>query len=416
MRLFRKELKRILCTRSTMAFLAAALGLSIFTAWLPVTFERFTYEENGREITVKGREALAAIKEIQQPNAGEVTPEKMAEGLKAYQKNLEIYGDFYHEDFSKNVYNAEILPWSPLAAKLREVMADPDSGLAADYTEITGADALSFYERCAVHLADLMKMEQKKNPAAQKTAANLYKKVETPFYYYPGYGTNMAEYEGICLFLLVFLCAMITAPVFSAEYQTGADDILRCTRLGRKQLALVKIAAAFCISIGTFGICMAIFLFLSNSLFGWECTRTSLQILFSAVTLADLNVGQMQLVVMLAGFFTLLATVSMVLLLSAACRTTTFSVGAAIALCLLPSFLYIMVGGALVSWLRILIPTGGVGGPNAFLYSLTGMAGFEFLNIGPAAFWTPQLQLIAPLLEIPVFLFFTVKIYSGRSR
>lgn len=46
-------------------------------------------------MTIKGREALAIRKDLQSPHAGEVTPEKMAEGLKSYQKNLEIYGDFY---------------------------------------------------------------------------------------------------------------------------------------------------------------------------------------------------------------------------------------------------------------------------------------------------------------------------------
>ena len=58
-----------------------------------------------------------------------------------------------------------------------------------------------------------MKLEQKDNPAAQQSAIQMYEKVRTPFYYYPGYGTNMSEYEGIFLFLLMFLCVMIAAPL-----------------------------------------------------------------------------------------------------------------------------------------------------------------------------------------------------------
>ena len=45
-KLYRQELKRILRTRSTLLFLAAALALSVFMAWVPVTFERYAYEEN----------------------------------------------------------------------------------------------------------------------------------------------------------------------------------------------------------------------------------------------------------------------------------------------------------------------------------------------------------------------------------
>ena len=38
-------MKRILRTKSTLLFLAAALALSVFMAWVPVTYERYTYEE-----------------------------------------------------------------------------------------------------------------------------------------------------------------------------------------------------------------------------------------------------------------------------------------------------------------------------------------------------------------------------------
>ncbi len=58
-RLYKEEMKRILRSRSTLLFLAAAIGLSVFMAWVPVTFERYTYEENGQEIVIEGREALA---------------------------------------------------------------------------------------------------------------------------------------------------------------------------------------------------------------------------------------------------------------------------------------------------------------------------------------------------------------------
>ena len=221
-RLYKEECKRILRTKSSLLFLAAAVALSAFMAYIPVTYVRFTYEENGQEMTIKGREALAIRKDLQSPHAGEVTPEKMAEGLKSYQKNLEIYGDFYG-DFPRNVHNEEIFPWSPLVTRLHEVMADPDTGLAPDYLEITEADALNFYERCRTRVADLMKLEQKNNLQVQQIAVNMYDKVSMPFYYYPGYNTDMFEYEGMYLFLLMFLCVMVTAPLFFIEYQTGAD-------------------------------------------------------------------------------------------------------------------------------------------------------------------------------------------------
>ncbi|MBD5514410.1 MAG: ABC transporter permease [Lachnospiraceae bacterium] len=411
-RLYKEELKRVLRTRSTLLFLAAAVVLSVFMAYVPVTYVGFTYEENGQEITIKGREALAIRKELQSPNAGEVPPEKMAEGLQAYQKNLEIYGDFYG-DFPRNVRNSEILPWSPQVSRLREVMADSESGLAPDYTEMTEEDALNFYERCRTHLTDLMKMEQRKNPQAQQIAAKMYDKVTMPFYYYPGYDTNMFEYEGIYLFILMFLCVMVTAPSFSCEYQTGADDILRSTRHGRRNLAFVKILSALTISIVTFALCMAIFMVISNSLFGWECRQTSMQILFSASTLLGLNMGQLQNLVMLAGFIALLSCVSFVLFMSSACKNTTIATGLTIAFVLFPSVFYMMIGNTLSSYLRVLFPSGALGGSNSFGYAVTYY--FEFLKFGTLTVWTPWLLMIVPAIEIPIFLWLTVRTYCRRS-
>ena len=411
-RLYKEELKRVLRTRSTLLFLAAAVALSVFMAYVPVTYVGFTYEENGQEITIKGREALAIRKELQSPNAGEVTPEKMAAGLQAYQKNLEIYGDFYG-DFPRNVHNSEIFPWSPQVSRLHEVMADSESGLAPDYTEMTEEDALNFYERCRTHLTDLMKLEQKKNPQAQQIAAKMYDKVTMPFYYYPGYDTNMFEYEGIYLFILMFLCVMVTAPSFSCEYQTGADDIIRSTKLGRRNLAFVKISSALTISIVTFALCMAIFMVISNSLFGWECRQTSMQILFSASTLLGLNMGQLQNLVMLAGFIALLSCVSFVLFMSSACRNTTIATGLTIAFVLFPSVFYMMIGNTLSAYLRVLFPSGALGGSNSFGYAVTYY--FEFLKFGPLTVWTPWLLMIVPAIEIPIFLWLTVRTYCRRS-
>ncbi|MBD5524174.1 MAG: ABC transporter permease subunit [Lachnospiraceae bacterium] len=411
-RLYKEELKRVLHTRSTLLFLAAAVALSVFMAYVPVTYVGFTYEENGQEITIKGREALAIRKELRNPNSGEVTPEKMVKGLQAYQKNLEIYGDFYG-DFPLNVHNSEILPWSPQVSRLREVMADSESGLALDYMEITEEDALNFYERCRTHLIDLMKLEQRKNPQAQQIAAKMYDKVTMPFYYYPGYDTNMFEYEGIYLFILMFLCVMVAAPSFSCEYQTGADDILRSTKHGRRNLAFVKILSALTISIVTFVLCMAIFMVISNSLFGWECRQTSMQILFSASTLLGLNMGQLQNLVMLAGFIALLSCVSFVLFVSSACKNTTIATGLTIAFVLFPSVFYMMIGNTLSAYLRVLFPSGALGGSNSFGYAVTYY--FEFLKFGPLTVWTPWLLMIVPAIEIPLFLWLTVRTYCRRS-
>ncbi len=223
----------------------------------------------------------------------------------------------------------------------------------------------------------------------------------------------MAEYESLFLFAMMFLCIMITAPIFCCEYQTGADDILRSTRHGRKDLAFVKILSALSIAIMVFTLCAAVFQVISNSLFGWECRKTSLHILFSAVSLLNLNVGEMQDFLLLAGFCSLIGCVCFVLFVSAVCPNTTISTGLTIAFSIFPSAFYMMAGGKTASYLRVLLPSGALGGSNAFLYAITD---FEFLKAGPLTVWTPWLLLIVPLLEIPLFLWLTVRSYCRRGR
>lgn len=412
-KVWKLELLRILRTRSTLLFLITAVALSVLMAYVPVTYVQFSCEENGQRITLKGREALAMRKSLRNATDGEVTPEKMADGLAAYQRNAVRYGSLGNSDIPVNVYNTELFPYAALTSRLREVMADADTGAAPEYAQITEEDARSFYACCRTHLTDLMNMEQKDDPDAKRIAEDMYAKVQPPFYYYEGYDSNMAEYQGIYLFLLMLLCTLITAPLFCAEYQTGADDILRSTKYGRRTLAAGKLLSALCISTALFAVCMTLFILVSNSVFGWESCKTSLQMLFSAACLLDINVGQMQGLVALAGLIALLSCVSLTLFLSAACRNTTIATGLTLAVCLLPSVLYTMIGSDSSAYLRVLIPSGALGGTNAFFYALTFY--FEFLKIGPWTVWTPWLLLAVPAAEIPLFLWLAVRTYCRRS-
>ena len=117
-------------------------------------------------------------------------------------------------------------------------------------------------------------MEQPDSPGAQGKAVEMYRNVEKSFEVYPGMNSTVLDYQNIMGFLVLLFCVVITAPVFSADYQSGADDILRCTRYGRVTLGIAKIFAALLISTAAFVICAAVYILTADSLFGWECTRT----------------------------------------------------------------------------------------------------------------------------------------------
>lgn len=409
MRLFWLELKRVLCTRTTMVILALALVLSVWMAWLPVSYVKLTLPDgNGGETKITGTQALAEIKERRKDYSGEITPEMMQKALTQYQKTVEQYGDPYEEDFPLEADVKQLFPISHLTRRLVEIYAD-ENGIAPEITDLTQQDAVRFYEQCTAHIGDLMKLEQRNYPDAQRQAKELYSKVEQPFYYYPGYGTDALEYVGMYVFLLVLFCTLIAAPIFSSEYQTGSDDILRCTKHGRVRLAVTKIVAALLLFVVTFAICMLIFTVISNSLFGWECRQTSLQIISSAATLVNLTLGSAQNWITGMGLLSLLATVSFTLFLSSVSRSNVKALGLSLGFLVGPSICYMLSNSQLIAWLRCILPSGAIGLMNSFTYAIMG---FEFLHIGQTCFWPPVVMFVSELIAIPLFLVLTVRSYQ----
>lgn len=409
MRLFCLELKRVLGTRSTMIILAVALLLSVWMAYLPVSYVTLTLPDgNGGETKIIGMQALQETKQRRSKYSGEITPEKMQQALEQYQKTVEQYGDPHEEDFPLDVDMEQLFPVSHLVRRLVEVNAD-ETGMAPEAAALTAEDAARFYEQCEIHIGDLMKLEQRKYPDAQQQAKELYSEVEQPFYYYPGYTTDALEYVGMYVFLLVFLCTLVAAPIFSSEYQTGADDILRCTKHGRIRLAVTKIAASLLLFVTLFAVCMAIFTVVSNTLFGWECRQTSLQIIHSAATLVNLTLGGAQNWITGMGLLSLLATASFTLFLSSVCRTNVKALGTSLVFLVGPSICYMLTNGQVVAWLRCLLPSGAIGMTNSFTYAILG---FEFLHMGQTCFWPPIVMFVAELVAIPLFLALTVRCYQ----
>ena len=159
----------------------------------------------------------------------------------------------------------------------------------------------NFYAECEGRLDSLMNMEQKDHPDIREAAISMYADVEKPYVYYPGYSSDAMEYVGFLAFLLILISIIIAAPVFSSDYQTGADDILRCTKHGRFRLGVVKAVSTFLITGVLFSVCMILHILISNAFFGWESLQTSIQMLFSITSLVNWSLGDMQKAVAWAG-------------------------------------------------------------------------------------------------------------------
>lgn len=411
MSVFRAELRRIMKTRSVQIILMSMMLLAVVMAWFPISFVKFTYEdENGQEVTAEGLEAIRMEKENQGQFAGEITSEMMSQALEQYQ---EFEGQFedglYDEAVKMSELNQHIRPIDNLVSKLQEVYADEKTGQAPAAVELTREEATKFYSQCSQHLKDLMNMEQPEHPQARKQAETLYENVEMPFTYYPGIDSNMIDYLGLWIFLLVIAGAIIAAPVFSSDSQTGADQILRCTKHGKRCLAAAKTGVILLVVTVMYFVCVGIFTVISNGAFGWESRQTSVQVIFSAVNFLPFNLGTLQNTTIAGGYATLLATVLFTLFLSSRMRSVFSASITALICCLLPSMIYTMLGNNIGNWLRSILPPSGVGLGNSFLSSLTDTV---FVHAGSFSVWIPIVIMAAAVIEIPVFIYATVRGYG----
>ena len=112
------------------------------------------------------------------------------------------------------------------------------------------------------------------------------------------------------------------------------------------------------------------------------------------------DLAQMQIVISLVGLISVLACVYCTFFLSAKCKDTLTVLLIAIGIVLIPTFAYTA------------FPSAGLGMQNNFLYQLIN---FNYLHIGGMSFWTPYTILISALIEIPVFLFLTVRTYCRHQ-
>lgn len=116
--------------------------------------------------------------------------------------------------------------------------------------------------------------------------------------------------------------------------------------------------------------------------------------LFSVINLPNMNLGQLQIVLALAGLISVFAVVSCICFLSARSKDSLTVLLISMVILMLPVFAYGVLGD---TWIGGILPSAGIGMKNNFLYQL---CDFHFLHIGGMSFWTPYVILLSAAVEI----------------
>ena len=398
--MYKLELKRLMKTRSTWILMAAALLVTLVLCCINI-FGAHYYSYDGKSFHALDATEMRRI--VTESAEGEWTPERIhdvfaqIDEVSANRRGIAVEGatnDNYEIVTGGNNSGA-----ASIAGYTNTFLRSIPQVFDVYMDEIRPDMAAQYYTQRKAYIEEVMTLNY--GPAAAEAALRLDENTTEPFYYEFGFGTgsDIASTLPVSLFAIAVVCSIICAPVFASDYSTGADDIQRCARYGCRRLGKAKLLAAMTLSTALYIICAAVFVALTLAVYGDD--KTSAQLALDALVLIDIDMNGVLVLTLIAGFLSVLAMTAFTLYLSARMRSSVAVLAIALAVAMAPTFLVILLReGALGDWLRLLLPSGGLGlGTGMFVDIQIG----EFLTIGSLAVWTPFLMLAAPVIETPVF-------------
>ena len=408
MRLYYLEMKRLIRTKSVWILMIAMVVLAAVMAYVPVTFIRAYKTDAGNVQAVTGVQAVKISKETRKDMEGEVTEEKIRQAIRVLNEMYQEYGSSFMEEVPADVYAEKIYPIMPVLNVIEQVLAPDGKNLYnMEAFDVKEEDAATIYEKYREEIQGLSQ-----NPELVKEMQKISGSVKTPFTYESGMTLETVEYYTIYLFLVMFAFIVIASPVYAAEYQTGADDVIRCTKNGRVRIAVTKILVTFTLAVATFVASSLTFVAVLYILYGGSGFGTSIQMGY-VFYLPALTIGSMLKLQIAGGVLFTLATVSFVLFLSSKCKNVQTALISAFGIAILPMILNMAGNNNVLNIMRCILPTGGFGLINGLQSELMAR---NFALVAGHYIWLPYILLVAAAVAVPVFVGLTIVSYCRRGR
>lgn len=408
MRLYYLEMKRLIRTKSVWILMIAMVVLAAVMAYVPVTFIRAYKTDAGNVQAVTGVQAVKISKETRKDMEGEVTEEKIRQAIRVLNEMYQEYGSSFMEEVSADVYAEKIYPIMPVLNVIEQVLVPDGKNLYNMETfDVKEEDAATIYEKYREEIQGLSQ-----NPELVKEMQKISGSVKTPFTYESGMTLETVDYYTIYLFLVMFAFIVIASPVYAAEYQTGADDVIRCTKNGRVRIAVTKILVTFTLAVATFVASSLTFVAVLYILYGGSGFGTSIQMGY-VFYLPALTIGSMLKLQIAGGVLFTLATVSFVLFLFSKCKNVQTALISAFGIAILPMILNMAGNNNVLNIMRCILPTGGFGLINGLQSELMAR---NFALVAGHYIWLPYILLVAAAVAVPVFVGLTIVSYCRRGR
>lgn len=331
--LMRYELKKMLARRVA---LVANVGVLVFLVGIMVLNVVQTKTTDASGAILSGTVAIAQNREEALEHAGTITAERAAADIAAYQERVfahidrdavlemtssAVY-DLMFQNFSDeevyelyNPYWSNLLkPWRVAGEELAQTAARVTPEMAADWY---GAVANLTQQELDDGQAGMWEYSDAERAYWTEKQAS----VEEPFTYgYADGWANIISCSGFLLFAMLATCVTL-APMFSFEYQSGADAVVLATRRGRSQLVVAKMVVALAYVTVYVAICAGIIAGFSLVFYGADGFDLSVQAL-GLSSPYPLTAGQAALVSLAVMYAAGLGFACLTLALSARTRST----------------------------------------------------------------------------------------------
>lgn len=323
-KLIRFEFMKVFKKKSFLCAIVLMMVMLIIVPCLTIS-ENNWINEDGTEIT--GMAAIRAKRASLENSLCDLTTERLQSVIANYQSAYADPASFLKEDGTAGswINNAAYAKYIQSDSEIKFLidMAFTPEGETYDYYAMGSmdlADAESFYENRMEKVEEYLNTDYSYgnySEADKEYFIAKNEKLTIPFHYEYNTGWNkLLGISYVSLMVIALVVCITLAPIFSSEYQTGADAILLSTKYGRSKLIVAKIVSSFLLTTVIYVLGMFILTFVTFLIYGSGGEDCSLQVL-NFLAPANVDLLQTYLYVLFAGYFMCLFMQGITLLLSA---------------------------------------------------------------------------------------------------
>ena len=411
------ELKRVLKTKGNLIIFSLSIIATIFLSFFCINTQTTDIVlSDGTYKIINGREAIKLDLNRQSKIEGDITEDVLINALNKYKEFNSSSEKMETSSISNKELNTykelfiNILPYS--FPKLLDMV---ENNKSTNLNNLTNEDVSNFYKNRSENQSDNFQYILKLSNTSQVYAKKMESQVKKPFYFSPFVGWDTALNSlRILIILLAIIGCIISTPIFSKEYTSGCDDIMRCTKYGRKHLVLAKLLASNILISILYLTCIIIFLGIELTNLNIKGLNTSIQFI-RTLSPVSLTIGQAFIIEIIIGLFSVLSIVNFTLFLSTKSKSLKFIFSASIILVFTPIIFDFIIGSkrTLLSnvfrFLSNLLPSSGLNIHNELVKN------FNLYEVGNIVIWSPYI-IIASSLFATLFLFiFSVHSYKKHE-